>query len=208
MKKHIWKRMTATEAKLLFSILALLLVLTGCNVPTPTPPAEPEATGTEQPTEEPTELPTEQPTEEVTTAPEPVEARYDIFHALLEKSYTEKQEFEGEIYVEALFNSGYFLDVTIENGQIYLREDLYECTYVENFAIEYPSSLLMFANKSMMAVLDRMQNQTGYYVLQDESNVRYDDKIVVVELDNALYFLTIYTEIGEVIARIHVIYFE
>ena len=65
MKKRIFKHATQTGAKLLFSILALLLVLTGCNVPTP--PQEEFPTGTEQPTdaptEQPTELPTEQPTE-------------------------------------------------------------------------------------------------------------------------------------------------
>ena len=50
MKKRIFKHATQTGAKLLFSILALLLVLTGCNVPTP--PQEEVTTGTEQPTEE------------------------------------------------------------------------------------------------------------------------------------------------------------
>jgi hypothetical protein len=65
MKKRIFKHATQTGVKLLFSLLALLLVLTGCNVPTP--PQEELPTGTEQPTdaptEQPTELPTEQPTE-------------------------------------------------------------------------------------------------------------------------------------------------
>ena len=81
MKTHIWKRMTRDGAKLLFSILALLLVLTGCNVPTPTPP-EPETTGTELPTEQLTELPTEQPTEQPTEAGTEDEANAQLSNSL------------------------------------------------------------------------------------------------------------------------------
>ena len=74
MKKRNFRHATQTGVKLLFSIMALLLFLTGCNVPTPTPSEDPttppNTQETELPTEQPTEKPIEKPTEEVTAAPE------------------------------------------------------------------------------------------------------------------------------------------
>ena len=40
MKKRIFRHVTQTGAKLLLSVFALLLVLTGCDFPTPTPPED------------------------------------------------------------------------------------------------------------------------------------------------------------------------
>ena len=73
MKKRNFRHVTQIGVKLLFSIMALLLVLTGCNTPTPNPPEDPTTPPPPQETEQPTELPTEQPTEESTTTSEVVE---------------------------------------------------------------------------------------------------------------------------------------
>ena len=214
MTKHIFKRATQTGAKLLFSILALLLVLTGCNVPTP--PQEELPTGTEQPTEAPTEQPTEEPTElptelptEQETQPEPVEARYDIFLSLLEKSYTEKQEFVAETYVQDVYNWWYSLNVTIEKGELYLGNNLYAINYVDTFSFEFGNGLLSDADDNMRIVLDRLKNQNGYYVLQHETYVKYGQKVVLVEVNNAIYFLAMFEIDGNVYCmRVHAVCFE
>ena len=88
MKKQTFRRVTQTGAKLLFSTLALLLVLTGCNVPTPTPP-EPETTGTEQPTESPTTIP-------APTGSDPVSYTFNSFEELCDfyKTFRETNQFD------------------------------------------------------------------------------------------------------------------
>lgn len=191
MKKRIFKRATQTGVKLLFSIMALLLVLTGCNTPTPTPPDDPTTPPNTQETELPTEQPTEEPTEEVTAAPELFEARYDAFLTLLEESHITKQKLSAEVYVQDVLNSWLTLVFTLENGQIYRGGDLYELTYVEGYTFQFGDMLLERADAAMMVVLNRLKNQDAYYFLQDSTEA--ERKYVVVEVENTLYFLTIYS---------------
>ena len=108
MKKRIFGHVTQTGAKLLLSVFALLLILTGCDFPTPTPPDGQEPTGTEQPTEP----------EEVVTAPNK-EGDFDSFTAfsytVYLNSFEEFKHFYRDTYLKYFSNSALMVDTAALN---------------------------------------------------------------------------------------------
>ena len=215
MKKHSFRRETQSGAKLFFFGFALLLVLTGCNVPTP--PQVEVLDGTEQPTEQPTEPQTDVPTSDVTEVPttpqdsvppKPEEARFELFRALLEDSYVQPQVFVAETYEQERYLSwAYSLNVTVESGKIHLASREYAISFAESLAFEY-GTIYSEADKDMRVVLDRLKNQSGYYVLnalEPQIYLSYGESIAIVEIDNALYFLALFTGTDGIVRpmRIH-----
>ena len=228
MKKRNLTHAAKMETKLLLSLLVLLLALTGCNAPnTPmdtTPEETPEVTPgetteampeettqgtpeeTTQGTPEDTTVPVEDTTEE-TTAPEPIEAKYDIFKAMIAASYNDKQSISADTFASGVFNWYYSLDVEMENGQLVVEGILYECTYVEDLPFAYDPGLYRHMSEAERLVLDCIQRQSGYYILQHESIVKYGHKIAIVEMEDTLYFLAVYEGISgsdvPIVGRIH-----
>lgn len=128
------------------------------------------------------------------------------FQTILENSHSVKKQFHSDLFVQDVALSfAYALDVSVENGKIYLNDVEYQqISYVEDYSVQLASGLLAHAEvigDTVLSVCRTLENQKGFYVLQNGENTKYGHRIALCVLDGICYILSV-SESNEVI-RIH-----
>jgi len=212
MKKRILTRAAKMGAKILLSLLVLLLALTGCNAPkTPidtTPEETPEVTPGET-TEDLVEDNTV-PNEDTTAEPETEETveknTYEALELLLGKSYREPTKLCAEIfYWPSYINGTDPRDLEIRDGSIYedsiYQPGKYNLFYVEDLICNYENIITDFSfnprfkkqeawvQSKIMRVTEMLQNQKSGYLFVHEANEGMAFAVYCIE--DTLYFVTL-----------------
>ena len=115
-------------------------------------------------------------------------------------------EFRAEPFLEHIGLSWiYSMDVKMDmdNGKIYLNDVLYDqISYVEDFDLDYGVlSPWPRVNESITEELDKINSQTGCYLLETQSESKYGQKIAMYVIGDTYYFLRFFED-GTVM-RIH-----
>ena len=130
-----------------------------------------------------------------------------IFPSILQDSHTEKKVFQADEFLQPPeLSSNYFgFQVTVEDGCIYLGENLYDrISYVENFTLSFEKWLgnaLKHADQGVVETLELLKTQDEYYLIETEGSTAFGKRLAVCEMDGKLYFMRLY-ENNEVM-RIH-----
>jgi hypothetical protein len=125
----------------------------------------------------------------------------------IEGSRDNKIEFSADTYIQhPALSWVYSLDVTMEDGHIYLNEILYDTvSYEETNDLLLGDAFMAFANsdQEISATLEKIKSCKGRYIIKTSNeHARCGEKIAVYDIDGSYYFLSFFEENGYVM-RIH-----
>lgn len=136
-------------------------------------------------------------TEQTTTSSilehhEPEDLVNGIVSKMQAEGYEEMKTF-AELYAQAAYiNSTYNYLVEIIDGNIYINGYIFDnIAYVNNCCFVYDNAILPYvSDEDKYAMLLRIQNDLGYYVLIPRDENGSENRIVVCEIDGEYYFLS------------------
>ncbi len=112
--------------------------------------------------------------------------------------------FTAAPFIQGAVSWVYALDISVNNGQIYLGKVLYDkVTYTKELAIRYTEDFALpgQVDASIMAALDAIQQHKGCYLLETDAVTRYGQRVAVYNIDDVYYFVS-FDQNGAVL-RIH-----